>query len=41
MQFLSSIEIPLLNVTIIAKYERAKGAKIRERFLVSKVEFNF
>ena len=43
MHFLSSIEIPLLNVTIIAlsKYECAKGAKIRERFLVLKVEFNF
>ena len=43
MHFLSSIEIHLLKVTQIAlpKYERANGAKKRERFLVLKVEFNF
>ena len=41
--FLSSIEIHMLKVTQIAlfKYERANGATIRERFLVSKVKFNF
>ena len=43
MNLLSSIEIHLLKVTQLAlsKYERANGAKKRERFLVSKVEFNF
>ena len=43
MHFLSSIEIHLLKVTLIAlsKYERGNGAKIRERFLASKVVFNF
>ena len=42
MNFLSSIEIHLLKVTKIAlfKNERANGAKIRERFPVSKVEFH-
>ena len=43
MHFLSSIEIDLLKVTLIAlsKYKRANGGKNREQFLVSKVEFNF
>ena len=43
MHFLSSIEVCLLKVTLIAlsKYERGKGLKKFERFLVSKVEFNF
>ena len=42
MYFLSSIEIHLPKVMLIAlsKYERANGAKTRERFLVSNVEFN-
>ena len=43
MQFPSSIEFYLLKVTqiVLSKYERGNGAKNRERFLVSKVEFNF
>ena len=43
MHFLSSIEILLLKLTSIAlsKYERGNGAKKRERFLISKGEFNF
>ena len=43
MHFLSSNEIHLLKVTSIAlyKYESGNGAKKRERFLVSKVEYNF
>ena len=43
MHFLSSIEIHLLKLTLIAlsKYERGNGAKKRECFLVLKVEFNF
>ena len=41
MHFLSSIEIHLLKVTLIAlsKYERENGAKKRVRFLASKVDF--
>ena len=37
------IEFHLLKATLIAlsKYERGNGAKKRECFLVSKVEFNF
>ena len=37
------IEIHLLKVALIAlsKYERGNGGKKRERFLVSKMEFNF
>ena len=43
MLFLSSIEIDMLIVTLksISKYELGNGAKVRERFLVSKVEFIF
>ena len=43
MPFLSSVEINLLKVTYIelSKYEPGNGAKKCERFLVSKVEFNF
>ena len=43
MHFLSSIEIYLLKVAEVAlsKTERGNSAKKRERFLVSKVEFNF
>ena len=40
MRFLSSIEIHMLKMTLVAlsKYERGIGAKKRERFLVSRVE---
>ena len=43
MHLLTSIEFHLLKVTEIAlsQYERANGAKISERFLVLKVQFNF
>ena len=40
---LSSIEFHLLKVTYkaLSKYERGKSAKKHEKFLVSKVEFNY
>ena len=43
MHFLSSIEIHLLNVALIAlsEYKPGNGVKKHERFLVFKVEFNF
>ena len=43
MHFLNSIKVHMLKVMQIAlsKYDRGNVAKKRERFLVSKVEFNF